>query len=133
MFGILLCAFLGGSVSWLYLDQKCAKSSYFRTGKHLITNLIGGYPLPSLYEADIDSLAQGLERNDFTSLDLVKARHQGTFGKAIDILPNTIQQTYIARINEVNDILHAVTEVNPDALAIASALDKERSGGTVRG
>ncbi|CAI9634666.1 unnamed protein product [Alternaria burnsii] len=70
-------------------------------------------PLPSLYEADIDAVADGLERSLFTSLHLVK--------------------TYIARIEEVNDILRPVTEINPDALIIAAALDKERSEGMVRG
>ncbi len=84
MFKILLCAFLGGSASWLYLQQKCAESNYFRAGEHLITNVIGSHPLPSLYEADIDSLEEGLERNEFTSVDLVKARQPDTFGKATD-------------------------------------------------
>ena len=36
-------------------------------------------------------------------------------------------------INEVNDALSPVTEVNPDALDIASMLDDERSRGVVRG
>ncbi|OAP58457.1 putative amidase [Fonsecaea erecta] len=40
---------------------------------------------------------------------------------------------YVARIHEVNDTLHAVTEINPDALAIASQLDDERVGGLTRG
>ena len=31
------------------------------------------------------------------------------------------------RIEEVNSILHAVTEINPDALSIAAALDAERA------
>jgi amidase len=44
-----------------------------------------------------------------------------------------VQQTYIARIEEINDILRPVTEINPDALIIAAALDKERSEGMVRG
>ncbi|KAG9195908.1 amidase [Alternaria panax] len=69
--------------------------------------------LPSLYEADIDAVANGLERNLFTSLHLVK--------------------TYIARIEELNHELRPVTEINPDALTIAAALDKERSEGMVRG
>jgi amidase len=36
------------------------------------------------------------------------------------------------RIEEVNLILHAVTEINPESLAIAAALDAERANGTVR-
>jgi amidase len=36
------------------------------------------------------------------------------------------------RIEEVNSIFHAVTEINPESLAIAAALDAERANGTVR-
>lgn len=42
-------------------------------------------------------------------------------------------QAYIARIHEVNSTLHAVTEINPDALSIAAALDAERAQGKTRG
>lgn len=35
-------------------------------------------------------------------------------------------RAYIARIKEVNDDVHAVLEVNPDAITIARQLDKER-------
>lgn len=68
---------------------------------------------PKLIDATIETLTEGLARNKFTSVDLVKA--------------------YFARISEVNDTLHAVTEVNPDALAIAAQLDIERSAGSIRG
>lgn len=40
---------------------------------------------------------------------------------------------YLARIAEVNPILHAVNEVNPDALAIAADLDAKRAAGTTLG
>jgi amidase len=68
---------------------------------------------PSLTNATIETLTEGLARQDFTSVDLVKA--------------------YFARIAEVNEIFHAVTEVNPDALVIAAELDLERSEGSIRG
>lgn len=45
----------------------------------------------------------------------------------------TSGQAYTLRIQEVQPILHAVTEINPDALAIAQALDSERANGTLRG
>lgn len=54
-------------------------------------------------------MAKGL----FTSVDLVNA--------------------YLARISQVNPILHAVNEVNPDALAIAAELDAMRAKGTTLG
>jgi amidase len=68
---------------------------------------------PPLISATIQTLTEGLARQDFTSVGLVKA--------------------YSARIAEVNEIFHAVTEVNPDALVIAAELDLERSEGSIRG
>src|SRR5437867_1190188 len=40
---------------------------------------------------------------------------------------------YIKRIQSLNPTLHAVIEVNPNAVAIATALDNERKAGYVRG
>ncbi|KAF2802434.1 glutamyl-tRNA amidotransferase subunit A, partial [Mytilinidion resinicola] len=68
---------------------------------------------PALIEATTEDLVVGLESKLFTSVDLVNA--------------------YIARIHEMNSTLHMVTEINPDALSIAAALDAERSNGTKRG
>lgn len=45
----------------------------------------------------------------------------------------TAQQTYLARIDEVNGTLHAITEINPDALDIAASLDEQRERGRIRG
>ncbi|KAF2454316.1 amidase [Lineolata rhizophorae] len=68
---------------------------------------------PSLINITIDELTAGLESGKFTSVDLVNA--------------------YIERILEVNDTLNVVTELNPDALSIAEALDEERAAGAARG
>ncbi|GAM34993.1 hypothetical protein TCE0_015r02939 [Talaromyces pinophilus] len=62
--------------------------------------------LPSLLNITLDEIAIGLDRNQFTSEDLVRS--------------------YIARIDEVNHKLNAVVEINPDAFAIARQLDNER-------
>ncbi|CAE6425450.1 unnamed protein product [Rhizoctonia solani] len=64
---------------------------------------------PDLYEASIKDLQNGLDKGEFTSVDLVKA--------------------YFARIDEVNlkgPQLHAVIEINLQALTQAAALDAER-------
>jgi len=42
-------------------------------------------------------------------------------------------QAYVARILEVNNTLHMVTQLNPDALAIAAELDVQRANGAIRG
>jgi amidase len=44
-----------------------------------------------------------------------------------------ITSDYIERIKRLDPKLHSVIEVNPDALSIAQALDKERQNGKVRG
>lgn len=74
---------------------------------------INGEDFPPLIEATLEDLVSGLDSGLFTSVDLVNA--------------------YTARILEVNSTLRMVTELNPDALSIAAALDSERASGTSRG
>lgn len=68
--------------------------------------------LPSLFDVSVEDLAYGLDAGQFTSVDLVIA--------------------YLTRIEEVKH-LNAVTEINPDALAIAAELDAARAGEDVKG
>ena len=44
-----------------------------------------------------------------------------------------LTQAYLDRIASLNGVLHAVLEVNPDAIRIARHLDRERQNGRVRG
>ena len=44
-----------------------------------------------------------------------------------------IVQQYLTRIASYEDLLHAAITVNPNALADADALDRERAQGRVRG
>ncbi|KAJ4151184.1 hypothetical protein LMH87_011899 [Akanthomyces muscarius] len=69
-----------------------------------------GSRLPPLLDATLDELRTGLDAGRFTSVELTKA--------------------YIARIYEVNEDLHVVTEINPDALDIAAELDRARKSTT---
>lgn len=103
----LFCALTG----FLALSGNAQPSSSpSSSSEHLhLPNTILKSPLsnfPSLLTANLEDLTTGLEKGLFTSHDLVK--------------------TYIARIHEVNPTLHAVTELNPDALSIASTLDTQR-------
>jgi amidase len=41
-------------------------------------------------------------------------------------------EMYVARIKEIDPKIHSVLEINPDALAIAAQMDKERKRGKVR-
>ncbi|PSK34088.1 aspartyl/glutamyl-tRNA(Asn/Gln) amidotransferase, A subunit [Elsinoe australis] len=69
--------------------------------------------LPELSEATLAQLAGGLEKRQFTSVDLVRA--------------------YTARILEVNGTFKAVTEINPDAVKLARDADRRRRTGRLRG
>jgi len=75
--------------------------------------LINGKQFPTLIDVTVEDLVDGLESGLFTSQDLVTA--------------------YTARINQVNGTLHMVTELNPDAMALAAAADARRANGTVIG
>ncbi|EXJ94079.1 hypothetical protein A1O1_02472 [Capronia coronata CBS 617.96] len=62
--------------------------------------------LPQLSHTTLSELQDGLQSGAFTSEDLVR--------------------TYLKRIEEVNDRVHAVVEVNSSAVETARALDEER-------
>src|SRR6059058_4994667 len=49
------------------------------------------------------------------------------------ITSRELTQDYIDRIQSLNPLLHSVIELNPNAIAIAVALDNERRRGQVRG
>ena len=65
--------------------------------------------------------------NEYTIEQLQQAMGSGKL-TAVDIC-----QKYLTRIKEVDPLLHAVIEVNPDAINIAQQLDQERKAGNVRG
>src|SRR5690242_14998260 len=69
-----------------------------------------------LEEATITNLQAGMKSGKYTA--------------------RAITEKYLARINEIDKrgpAINAVIEINPDALAIAEALDKERRAKGVRG
>lgn len=70
----------------------------------------------TLNEVTIDALQQKMQQGQYTS--------------------RSITEMYLKRIDQIDKTgpgLHAVIEVNPDALEIADQLDKERKEGKVRG
>ncbi|KAK3362182.1 amidase signature domain-containing protein [Lasiosphaeria ovina] len=66
-----------------------------------------------LIHATIDDLRSGLDRGEFSCVDLVKA--------------------YKTRIEEVNDRFNAVIETNPEAETVAKGLDRELKASGPRG
>lgn len=73
--GILFFALIIGGASSCLCPNQCGTCAYFQPSEYLVTNVIEDRPLPSLYDADIDTLAKGLECGQFTSVDLTKASH----------------------------------------------------------
>jgi amidase len=69
--------------------------------------------LPRMSQTTLSELQDGLESGAFTSEHLVR--------------------TYLKRIEEVNDTVHAVIEVNSSAVETARALDEERQLNRRRG
>jgi hypothetical protein len=104
---------------------------YAKTSPELLSLTVTlGQPLPDLLYATIDDLQSGLAAGTFTSVDLVKVLLLRFLSSIFTL---AFQKAYVARIHEVNPLLHAVIETNPDALAIAASLDAERAGGSFRG
>ena len=69
-----------------------------------------------LNEVTIDTLQQKMQNKEYTS--------------------RSITELYLKRIDEIDKAgpkLNAVIQINPDALDIADAMDKERANGKVRG
>lgn len=76
------------------------------------------FPMPAcqgltLEEATIDQLQEYMDSGSLCAVDLVNC--------------------YFARYSQVNNYVNGILQWNPDALAIAQALDAERAAGRVRG
>jgi amidase len=76
------------------------------------------------------SATQAFELDELTIADLQEGMQSGKY------TARSITEMYLARIKEIDQkgpALKSVLEVNPDALAVADQLDKERREGHVRG
>jgi amidase len=69
---------------------------------------------------------KSFEREEFTLAQLQEAMQSGKMSA------REIAQKYLDRIAVIDKKLNSVIEVNPDALQIADAMDKERKAGKVR-
>lgn len=90
-----------------------ATMTLFRNAKGEITMIPADDPFPELVEITISELQAKMKSGKLTSRKLT--------------------EMYLERIKQIDTKTHAVLEQNPDALAIADALDKERKKGKVRG
>ncbi|HEX3101586.1 MAG TPA: amidase [Pyrinomonadaceae bacterium] len=85
----------------------------FRNAKGEIVMPAAGDPYPELVEVTISDLQAQMKSGKLTSRRLT--------------------EMYLERIKQVDTRTHSVLELNPDALEIADAMDKERKKGKVRG
>jgi amidase len=86
--------------------------AFFRNMKGEIVIPVDGEPYPELVETTISELQALMKAKKLTSRRLC--------------------EMYLERIKAIDPKTHAVLELNPDALGIADALDKERKKGKVR-
>jgi amidase len=96
----------------------------------LQTTLAGGAALlaggfPSLLRGA--NLAGDFPFTETTIPELQRALRSGQWTSA------SLTGTYLRRIAQLNPLLHAVIETNPDALEIAAQMDRERRVGQLRG
>ena len=85
----------------------------FRNANGEVVNLAGSEPFPELVEVTIHSLQAKMKSGKLTARKLT--------------------EMYLERIKQVDTKTRSVLELNPDALAIADARDKERKRGKLRG
>jgi amidase len=81
-------------------------------------------------KSDSTSAAPSFAYDEVTVAELQDRMAKGT------VTAREIAEAYIGRMDEIDSAgpqLHAVIERNPDALAIADAMDKERKEGKIRG
>ena len=90
-----------------------ATIALFRNVKGDIVTFADGDPFPELVEVTITELQAQMKAKKLTSRKLT--------------------EMYLERIAKIDTKTHAVLELNPDALSIADAMDKERKKGKVRG
>jgi amidase len=87
--------------------------SLFRNAKGNTIIIADGDPFPELVEITIGELQARMKSGQLTSRRLV--------------------EMYLERIKQLDTRTNAVVEINPDSLAIADQMDKERKRGRVRG
>jgi len=104
--------------------------------KFVRNGLIGGVALASVHaladdrRADASPRPQSFELDEVTIDDLQTGMASGKYSA------QALTQKYLGRINEIDKrgpAINSVIEINPDAPAIAAALDSERKAGKVRG
>ncbi|UKT65155.1 amidase [Pedobacter mucosus] len=92
-----------------------------------------GLPASSLLAGEQQDIAEFKDDFDLNELTILDLQDMMRKGKASS---KSLTKMYLKRIDKLDKNgpkLNAVIELNPDALAIAASMDKERSAGKIRG
>ena len=87
-------------------------------------------PAPGIKKNETAAVNDEFELNEITIDQLQKKMQDGSY------TAKSITEKYLKRIDAIDrkgPALHAVIEINPDALAIADKMDAERKAGKIRG
>src|SRR5688500_18824447 len=91
---------------------------------------LAGLAAAAAFAAPFPLAAQSLELEELTIAAMQEGMRSGRFTARM------LTEMYLARIDAIDKrgpAINSVIELNPDALAIAADLDRERKGGRVRG
>jgi amidase len=95
--------------------------------------LISTFALLCCQRTNVEQIPETTENFRFLEYNITQLQAGYTNG---DFTIQQVVQAYLNRINTIDDdgpLLNAILEINPDALAIAAALDKEMREGKSRG
>jgi len=111
------------------------RRDFLKTGSIAgLTTLVAASCTPAPTEKKADS-SETLFTDDFELNEMTIDTLQQKM-KNKELTSRSIAEKYLKRINDIDKAgpkLNAVIEINPDALSIADAMDKERADGKVRG
>jgi amidase len=136
-----------GEIVFMYIRFSQTNYTYMNRRNFLRNSSLTGLSLTALAAASCHSTPEKNASVDTAAAAVPAAPTDFVLNEAtIDVLQQKMQQgvytsrsiteLYLKRIEQIDKAgpgLHAVIEINPDALSIADQLDKERKAGTVRG
>ncbi|MDQ3197725.1 MAG: amidase family protein, partial [Verrucomicrobiota bacterium] len=113
-----------------HIDQGSLERAEISRRRFLGTTLAGG---AALMAGGLPSLLRGAALQEDSTLGEVTISELQQMLRLGQWTSAGLTENYLRRIARLNPLLHAVIETNPDAMAIAARLDRERAAGQLRG
>ena len=111
-------------------DDKCNKKT---SRRDFVKTTAAGLAAIALFRNAKGEIVTFADSDPFPELVEVTIRELQAQMKAKKLTSRRLTEMYLERIAKIDTKTHAVLELNPDALAIADQMDKERKKGKVRG